>query len=71
MVEVLDDGHAREIDALQPLATQVATRTRNRDALHKLIAAHAVALDVTLVTNNETDFAGYPGLRVENWVARG
>jgi predicted nucleic acid-binding protein len=23
---------------------------------------------VTLVTNNEADFAGYPGLRVENWV---
>jgi hypothetical protein len=35
----------------------------------KLIAAHAVALGVTLVTNNETDFAGYPGLKVENWVA--
>ncbi len=46
-----------------------ATRQKKRDALDKLIAAHAVALDVTLVTNNETDFAGYPGLRVENWVA--
>ena len=32
------------------------------------VTAHAVALDVTLVTNNETDFAGYPGLRIENWV---
>jgi hypothetical protein len=21
-----------------------------------------------LITNNEADFAGYPGLRVENWV---
>jgi tRNA(fMet)-specific endonuclease VapC len=48
---------------------RLATRNRNRDALDKLIAAHAVALDVTLVTNNETDFAGYRGLRVENWVA--
>ena len=47
---------------------RLATRNRNRDALDKLIAAHAVALDVTLVTNNEADFAGYPGLRVENWV---
>jgi tRNA(fMet)-specific endonuclease VapC len=26
------------------------------------------ALDLTLVTNNEADFAGYPGLRLENWV---
>ena len=45
-----------------------ATRERKRDALDKLIAAHAIALDATLVTNNEADFAGYPGLRVENWV---
>ncbi len=48
---------------------RLATRDKARDALDKLIAAHAVALDVTLVTNNEADFAGYPGLRVENWVA--
>lgn len=47
---------------------RLATRGRSRDALDKLIASHAVALDVILVTNNEADFAGYPGLRVENWV---
>ena len=45
-----------------------ATRERKRDALDKLIAAHAIALDATLVTNNEADFSGYPVLRVENWV---
>lgn len=33
----------------------------------RLIAAHALSLDLTLVTNNESDFAGIPGLRVENW----
>lgn len=32
-----------------------------------LIAAHALALDLILVTNNERDFADVPGLRVENW----
>jgi len=48
-----------------------ATREKSRDALDKLIAAHAVALDATLVTNKETDFAAYPGLRVENWVDTG
>jgi tRNA(fMet)-specific endonuclease VapC len=47
---------------------RVAARGRSRDALDKLIASHAVALDAVLVTNNEADFAGYPGLRVENWV---
>ena len=47
---------------------RLATRERKRDALDKLIAAHAIALDVVLVTNNVTDFTGYPGLRLENWV---
>jgi len=32
-----------------------------------LIAAHALALDVILVTNNEREFKRVPGLRVENW----
>lgn len=45
-----------------------ATRERKKDHLDKLIAAHAVALDVVLVTNNERDFASYPGLRLENWL---
>ncbi len=34
-----------------------------------LIAAHALALDCTLVTDNETEFRRVPGLRVENWLA--
>ena len=33
-----------------------------------MIAAHALGLDVVLVTNTKADFKGYPGLRVENWV---
>ena len=31
------------------------------------IAAHALADDLTLVTNNEREFQRVPGLRVENW----
>jgi tRNA(fMet)-specific endonuclease VapC len=45
-----------------------ATRERKKDQLDKLIAAHAVSLNVTLVTNNERDFAAYPKLKVENWL---
>ncbi|KVE32269.1 twitching motility protein PilT [Burkholderia vietnamiensis] len=45
-----------------------ATRAWKKDHLDKLIAAHAVSLDVVLVTNNERDFASYPGLRLENWL---
>jgi tRNA(fMet)-specific endonuclease VapC len=37
-------------------------------AMDLLIAAHAVSLGVTLVTNNTREFARVPGLHVENWV---
>lgn len=33
------------------------------------IAAHALAADVTLVTNNESEFRRVPTLKVENWAA--
>lgn len=45
-----------------------ATRERKKDHLDKLIAAYAVALDVVLVTDNERDFASYPGVKLENWL---
>ena len=44
-----------------------AVRDRRRDALDRLIAAHATSLGLTLITNNEVDFRDYPGLVVENW----
>ena len=36
-------------------------------SLDMLIAAHALALQTILVTNNESEFNRVPGLRVENW----
>jgi tRNA(fMet)-specific endonuclease VapC len=33
-----------------------------------LIAAHALALDLTLVTANEREFSRVPDLRIENWL---
>ena len=47
---------------------RAAVRDRKRDALDRLIAAHAISADLILVTNNTSDFEGYPDLRVENWV---
>jgi len=47
---------------------RMATRDARKDALDKLIAAHAVSLKVALVTNNAKDFARYPGLSIENWI---
>lgn len=46
---------------------RAAVPERRRNALDRLIAAHARSLGLTLVTNNEADFMGYPGLAVENW----
>lgn len=47
---------------------RLATRDTRKDALDKLIAAHAVSLNATLVTNNARDFAKYPGVAMENWL---
>ena len=33
-----------------------------------LIAAQALALDLTLVTDNDKEFSRIDGLRVENWL---
>ena len=38
-------------------------------SLDTLIAAHALGLDVTLVTNNVREFGRVPDLRVINWAA--
>nr|WP_117191868.1 type II toxin-antitoxin system VapC family toxin [Rhizobium terrae] len=33
-----------------------------------LIAAHALALNAVLVTDNESEFSRVPGLKIENWL---
>jgi tRNA(fMet)-specific endonuclease VapC len=38
-----------------------------RGKLDRLIAAHALALDIVLITNNVRDFADVPGLKTEDW----
>jgi len=32
------------------------------------LAAHAAAMDLILVTNNEREFRRVPGLKIENWI---
>ena len=48
-------------------ASHYARLPFRRARFDRLIAAHALALDLTLVTNNERDFADIPGLKIENW----
>ncbi len=35
--------------------------------LDTMIAAHALALNMLLVTNHEDEFSGVPGLKTDNW----
>lgn len=56
-----------ESDAESFGVLRAAVRDRSRNAMDRLIAAHAVNSGVTLVTNNEADFKDYPRLVVENW----
>ncbi|MGD9591488.1 MAG: type II toxin-antitoxin system VapC family toxin [Candidatus Berkiella sp.] len=37
-------------------------------AMDMLIAAHALSMNVTLVTNNEKEFMRIKNLKIENWV---
>lgn len=47
---------------------RAAVPDRRRNAMDRLIAAQALSIGAILVTNNEDDFKGYPGLSVENWI---
>ena len=52
----------------EELAAEVYQRVPfRRGRFDRLIGAHAVALGLIVVTNNERDFADIPGLMVENW----
>ena len=46
-----------------------ATLPFRRKSYDRLIAAHALSLGLTLITDNEQHFADVPGLKVENWLS--
>ena len=48
-------------------ALAYATLPFKRGGFDRLIAAHALSHDLTIVTHNTKHFAEVPGLRVENW----
>lgn len=50
------------------LCTHLEKTGTSIDPNDTLIAAHALALDCVLVTDNEAEFLRVPGLRVENWL---
>jgi len=54
--------------AFAKLASRLVAKGRPVGSFDTLIAAHAIALGATLVTNNEKHFRQADGLRFENWL---
>ena len=48
-------------------AREYAKLPFKRARFDRLLAAHALSIGATVVTNNGADFADVPGLKVENW----
>ncbi len=48
-------------------AREYAKLPFRRARFDRLLAAHALSIGATVVTNNEAEFADVPGLMVENW----
>ena len=65
-VEPFDDTAATVYGAVRAGLERAGTPIGSLDLL---IAAHALALDRALVTNNAREFERVAGLRVENWAA--
>lgn len=65
VVMPFDEAAATEFGRIGSLLADRATPIGEFDAL---IAAHAVALRCTLVTDNVRHFSRVPGLEVETWV---
>ncbi len=63
-VEPFDDAAAA---AYGPVRAELERLGTPIGSLDLLIAAHAIRLDRTLVTNNEREFRRIVGLKVENW----
>lgn len=57
------DRHYAEI------RTYLSQKGRSIGSNDLLIAAHTLALDLILVTENVDEFARVPGLSIENWLA--
>lgn len=48
-------------------AREYAKLPFKRARFDRLLAAHALSIGATVITNNEVDFADVPGLKIENW----
>jgi tRNA(fMet)-specific endonuclease VapC len=58
----------RAADRFGAVATALARRGTPIGTFDTLVAAHALSLNLTLVTSNTEHFARVAGLRTENWL---
>lgn len=58
----------RAAAAYGPLRTSLEKAGVPIGPLDTLIAAHALSLGITLITNNEREFCRVVGLKMENWL---
>ena len=58
----------RAADRFATVAASLARRGEPIGTFDTLLAAHALSLGLTVVTNNTQHFGRVPGLRTENWV---
>ncbi len=54
--------------AYGPIRAELERKGTPIGSMDLLIAAHAVSLDVILVTNNVKEFARVPNLKIEDWI---
>jgi tRNA(fMet)-specific endonuclease VapC len=67
-LEIADFDHAAAL-VYGSVGADLERAGRPIGPLDLLIGAHALALGVTLVTNNEREFGRIPDLKIENWAA--
>jgi tRNA(fMet)-specific endonuclease VapC len=65
-LEIADFDHATAL-VYGNVRADLERRGRLIGPLDMLIAAHGLALNAILVTNNEREFGRIPGLAIENW----
>ncbi len=66
-VEVMPFDHLAAIQ-FGVVAVRLARKGEPMGSFDSLLAAHALSLDLTFITNNERHFKRVPGLSTENWI---
>ncbi len=66
-LEVLDFGYNQSL-VYGKLRAELEKNKNLIGSMDMLIAAHALSLNLSLVTNNERDFKKVPKLKLQNWL---